>query len=265
MSSDGELAKRQPVVFLGHGSPMHAIANNAFTQTLSALGRSLPRPRAIVCISAHWSTRGTQVTHMPQPKTIHDFYGFPAELFAVNYPAPGSSEIAELVANTIRSTRVHLDDHEWGLDHGTWSVLRHVYPHADIPILQLSLDLSQAPAYHFAIGQELRRLRDANILLIGSGNIVHNLRKIDFNPNAKPFDWAIEFDDWVKTKLEHRDFAALVEQANTSPAGKLSIPTPEHWYPLLYTLGAATSDDPLHFDYTAIEHGSIAMRCLRFG
>jgi 4,5-DOPA dioxygenase extradiol len=174
---------------------MNAIEDNAFTRALGALGRTVGLPQAILCISAHWMTKGTWVTHMPKPKTIHDFYGFPKPLYEVQYPAPGSPEVAELLQSEIRDPEVKIDDADWGLDHGAWSVLRHMYPHADVPIVQLSIDLSQGPEYHFRLGQQLRKFRDRGILIVGSGNIVHNLRQIDFSPNAQPFDWAIEFDE----------------------------------------------------------------------
>lgn len=261
----GEGPRRLPVLFIGHGSPMNAIEENAFTRALGELGRAIEHPKAILCISAHWMTEGSWITHMPRPKTIHDFYGFPKALFDVQYPAPGSPEFAELIQNEVQDPKVNADDETWGLDHGTWSILRHMYPSAEIPVLQLSIYMAQPPEYHFRLGQQLRRLREQGILIVGSGNIVHNLRQIDFSPSAKPYDWAIEFDEWVKERLLHADYVALIRDATKSQAVLLSIPSPDHWYPLLYTLGASDGRDRLRFEYEGIEHGSISMRCLSLG
>jgi 4,5-DOPA dioxygenase extradiol len=255
---------RMPIFFIGHGSPMNAIDENNYTRTLSTLGPNLPRPKAILCVSAHWMSEGTWITHMKQPRTIHDFYGFPEELFAVQYPAPSSPELAESIQAQIQDPKIQLDNEMWGYDHGTWSVLRHIYPDADIPVLQLSLYMEQPAEYHFKVGQELAKLRDQNILIIGSGNIVHNLRKIRWEPNAQAFDWAIEFDQWVKEKLEARDFNALVKDPLKTEAGKLSIPTPDHWYPIYYILGASGPDDQLRVEYEEMQNGSISMRSFSF-
>lgn len=257
-------SERAPVLFIGHGSPMNAIANNSFTQTLGHLKNIFPNPKAILCISAHWMTEGTWVTHMKNPKTIHDFHGFPEELFSVQYPAPGSPEMAELVKKTVTDLTVSLDDEMWGLDHGTWSVLRHVFPAANIPVLQLSLHMEKPPEYHYELGEKLRPLRDAGVLIVGSGNVVHNLRKIKWESEATPYDWAIEFDEWIKAKLEARDFDAIINRFDQTEAGKLSVPTNEHYYPLLYTLGAAVPEDKLHFEFEGIQNGSISMRTLSF-
>ncbi|HVW10475.1 MAG TPA: 4,5-DOPA dioxygenase extradiol [Bryobacteraceae bacterium] len=254
-----------PVLFIGHGNPMNALLDTAFTRKLSELGRELPRPKAVLCISAHWMTEGTWITHMRHPKTIHDFYGFPQELFDVQYPAPGDPATAERISRDPSDPSIHPDNEIWGLDHGAWSVLRHMYPAADIPVLQLSLNIVQGPEFHFALGEKLKYLRHEGILIIGSGNIVHNLRRIDFADNARPFDWAIEFDAWVKQRLEDRDYNAIVHDARRSQAGKLSIPTPEHWYPILYALGAADNAEPLRFEHEGIENASISMRCLSVG
>lgn len=252
-------SQRTPLFFIGHGSPMNAIADNAYTQTLAKLRSLCPNPRAILCISAHWMTDGTWVTHMTNPRTIHDFGGFPKELFDVQYPAPGSPEVAELVSKSL-SPNAGLDDQDWGLDHGTWSVLRHIFPKADIPVVQLSLDLSQPPEYHAMIGTQLRSLRQENILILGSGNLVHNLRQIRWAENAPPFPWAIEFDEWLKERLQKKDFAPLMHGYLEMDSGKLSVPTPEHYLPLLYILGASDPADQLHFEYEEIQNGSISMR-----
>lgn len=255
---------RAPVYFIGHGSPMNALAENAYTRALNRMQAIYPNPRAILCISAHWMTEGTWVTHMPKPKTIHDFYGFPQALFDVQYPAPGDPALAEMIAKTVARPNVHLDDEMWGLDHGTWSVLRHMYPKADIPVLQLSLYMSQPPEYHFQLGTRLRELRGHGVLIVGSGNIVHNLRQIRWEENAEPFDWAVEFDEWAKARLVERNYPALMNEYNRFEAGKLSVPTPDHYYPLLYTLGAADENDDLSFEYEEMQNGSISMRSLSF-
>jgi 4,5-DOPA dioxygenase extradiol len=253
-----------PVLFIGHGNPMNALRDTPFTQTLNRWGRNLPRPTAILCVSAHWLTEGSWVTGMAQPRTIHDFYGFPQELYAVQYPAPGSPVTAELIRTTIKNPPIHIDGHEWGLDHGTWSVLRHMFPEAGIPVLQLSLDTSLTAEDHFKLGQQLKQLRRQGVLIIGSGNIVHNLRRISFDDNAPPLDWALEFDAWFKARLEDRNFPALLHEATQSASGKLSIPTPDHWLPLLYILGAANASDKLKTEYEGIENASISMRSFGF-
>lgn len=256
---------RAPVFFIGHGSPMNAIENNSFTQALAKLQELYPEPKAVLCISAHWMTEGTWVTHMQKPKTIHDFYGFPEQLFAVQYPSPGSPEVAELVRTTITKPRINLDDEMWGLDHGTWSILRHIFPKADIPVLQLSLHMQQPPRYHYELGTKLRELRDHGVLIIGSGNIVHNLRKIKWEPDAEPYDWAIEFDEWIKEKILKRNYEAIITEFNNTEAGRLSVPTNEHYYPLLYALGASDESDNINFEYEGIQNASISMRAVSFG
>lgn len=254
-----------PTIFIGHGNPMNAIRDTTFTRTLHTLGKELPKPKSILCISAHWMSEGTFVTNMRNPRTIHDFHGFPQELFDVQYPAVGNPELAENICTGSEKPRIHLDNEVWGIDHGTWSVLKHMYPDANIPVVQLSIYMARPPEYHIAVGQQLRKLRDEGVLIIGSGNIVHNLREINFSDNAKPFDWAVEYDSWVKQKLIDRDFQALTYKATESTAGKLSIPSADHWYPLLYTLGTVDDKDQLRFEYEGIENSSISMRCLSFG
>jgi 4,5-DOPA dioxygenase extradiol len=254
-----------PVLFIGHGNPMNAVRDTPFTRTLQQLGKRLPRPRAILCVSAHWMTEGTWITHMRNPKTIHDFYGFPQELFDIQYPAPGAPDTAEQICRDSADPAIHADDEFWGLDHGSWSVLKHMYPQADVPVLQLSLNMTQPSEFHFDLGRKLKRFRDEGILIVGSGNLVHNLRRIDFADDAPPCDWAIEFDTWVKQRLQDGDFNSVVQDARDSAAGKLSIPTFEHWYPLLYALGAADRSEQLRFEYEGIENASISMRCVSLG
>jgi len=258
--------QRLPTLFLGHGSPMNAIETNNYTRMLNRLGQQLPRPKAVLMVSAHWMTRGTGVTHMAKPKTIHDFGGFPQELFAVQYPAPGSPKLAEEIQSLLKNeVLVGLDDEQWGLDHGAWSVLRHMYPQADVPVVQLSLDMTQPIEFHFELGKKLRPLRDKGVLILASGNVVHNLRRISWDTNAPVQAWAAEFDQWVKARIDAKDFAALVHEATKTENGKLSIPTPDHYYPLLYILGASEPEDKIEHVFEEIQNASIAMRCVKFG
>ena len=252
-----------PILFIGHGSPMNAITTNSYTKMLSELGHKLPKPKAILCISAHWMTNGTFITHMENPKTIHDFYGFPKSLFDVQYNAPGSSALAEFIQEQLPT--IQLDEDSWGLDHGAWSVLRHLYPEANIPVLQLSLDIEKAADFHFAFGKKLQFLRDEGVLILGSGNIVHNLSTIQWDENAKSPQWALDFDLWMKARIDQRDFDLIVSDYAKSEAGKLSVPTPDHFYPLLYILGAASSNDSLHYIFEGMQNASISMRSVQFG
>jgi 4,5-DOPA dioxygenase extradiol len=254
-----------PVVFFGHGSPMNAIQDNAYTRMLSSFATKIPLPKSILCISAHWMTEGTWVTHMKNPRTIHDFFGFPETLFKVQYSALGSPKIAELVRDTVPDPKIQLDDELWGLDHGTWSVLRHIFPKAEIPVLQLSLNIAQPFSYHYDLGARLSKLRDEGVLIVGSGNIVHNLRKIQWEENSVAYPWAIEFDNWSKEKILAHDHAALVYEALEFDAGRLSIPTADHYLPLLYILGATSKDEAAHFEFEEIQNASISMRSVSFG
>jgi 4,5-DOPA dioxygenase extradiol len=256
---------RAPVLFIGHGSPMNAIEDNEYTRTLEALGRRLDRPRALLCISAHWMTEGTWITHQARPRTIHDFYGFPKPLFEVQYPAPGDPELAEDIRARVTDIRINLDDEQWGLDHGAWAILRHMFPDADVPVLQLSLHMERDARFHYVAGRALAKLRELGVLIVGSGNIVHNLRLIKWDDAAEPYPWAAEFDTWVAGKLAARDDAALVHDAAASEAGQLAIPTPEHWYPFLYALGAADPAERAETLYDGIQNASISMRCVGFG
>lgn len=255
---------RLPVLFIGHGNPMHAVHDNAYTRAIARLGREIGRPKAIVCVSAHWMTEGTWVTHMPQPKTIHDFYGFPDELFKIQYPAPGNPELAQALRDAVKAPKIQLDDELWGLDHGTWAVLKHMYPEADVPVLQLSVYIEQAGDYHLDLGRQLEQFRDRGILIVGSGNIVHNLPRMNWSDQAKPFDWAVEFDSFVKRKTEEGDIKALADDPRDMPGGRESVPTPDHWYPYLYALGAA-GGDAVRWEYEGLENASISMRCASFG
>lgn len=257
-------SQRMPVLFVGHGSPMNAIENNPYTQMLGQLAKKIEKPKAILVISAHWMSEGTWVLGMDKPKTIHDFYGFPQELFDVQYPAPGSPETAKLIESSIIDPRINNDLEQWGLDHGTWSVLRHMYPEAEVPVLQMSLYMARSPEYHFNLGQQLSKLRDQGILILASGNLVHNLRRMDWTTHAKPHDWAVEFDAWLKTKIEARDFSALINDFHKTEAGKLSVPTMDHFLPMHYILGAADSKDELRFEFEELHNAAISMRTFGF-
>ena len=252
---------RMPVVFVGHGSPENAGAVNGFTRAWAQLGRDLPRPRLILSISAHWVIHeGTAVTAIRRPKTIHDFYGFPDELYAIGYDAPGSPEDADLIRKVIRSVRVDPDE-EWGLDHGTWSVLTHMYPAADIPVVQLSLNYNHPLPLQYRIGQELSVLRDQGVLILGSGNLVHNLQKLRFG--EEPYPWAAGFDRIAKELIVARDHEPLVHFTGL-PDARLAHPSVEHYLPLLYVLGAAGTDTPRFFNEEFFA-GSISMRGIVFG
>jgi 4,5-DOPA dioxygenase extradiol len=256
---------RMPVLFIGHGSPMNAIEDNEFTRALSSLGDRLEKPKAVLCVSAHWLTDGTLVTSSAHPKMIYDMYGFPEELYRVQYPAKGSIEVATLVTKVCENPKISFDDGEWGLDHGTWSVLKYLFPDADVPVLQLSLDMSKGPDFHFDLGKRLRVLRDSGVMIIGSGNVTHNLRAISRDRDEKPFIWAAEFDEWFKTKLIARDFKSIIHDYNKTPAGAKSVPAVDHWLPIHYVLGASAPDDDLVFEYEGMQNGSLSMRTFRFG
>jgi 4,5-DOPA dioxygenase extradiol len=251
-----------PVMFVGHGNPMNAIEDNEYSRTWTKMGKELIKPKAILCVSAHWQTRGTSVTAMDKPKTIHDFGGFPDELFNAQYPAPGSPELAKETADIVKKTKIELD-HEWGLDHGAWSVLKPMFPEADIPTFQLSLDYTKPPQYHFELAQELKELRKKGVLIMGSGNIVHNLGLVQWTEKA--FDWAIEFDEKIKNQILSGDFQPIVDYKKFGKAAELSIPTNEHYLPLLYTLALKDKKEEVQFFNEKTTMGSISMRSLKFG
>jgi len=254
-----------PVVFLGHGSPMNIVDDNEYTRSLKLLGQKYPTPQAILVISAHWGTKGLWVTAMEHPPTIYDFGGFPKELYDIKYLAPGAPSLAQVLKQNLDEFDLGLDEGKWGLDHGAWSVLHHMYPLANIPVLQLSLDMSRPMSFHFDLGKKLRFLRERGVLIIGSGNIVHNLREVDWERDAAAYPWCIEFDEWVKKHIEQRDFEPLVNEVLSFDAGKKSIPTTEHYLPLLYILGASEKEDQLVFEYEGYQNASMSMRCLSFG
>lgn len=261
-----ETALKMPVLFVGHGSPMNAIEENEFTLYWKKLAAEIEKPKAVLCISAHWLTRGTFVTAMNHPKTIHDFGGFPQALFDVNYPAPGNPELAEETAKLITSTSVGLD-HEWGLDHGTWSIVKNMYPNAEIPVLQLSIDYSQPAQYHYDLAKQLSALRKKGVLIIGSGNMVHNLGMVAWDKlnESFGFDWAIEMNSIFKKKIEENDHTALIQYEKLSSAAKLAVPTPDHYYPLLYTLGLKEEKDSISFFNDKPVAGSLTMTSVKFG
>nr|WP_321521974.1 4,5-DOPA dioxygenase extradiol [uncultured Macellibacteroides sp.] len=252
-----------PVLFVGHGSPMNAIEINEFSDKWRVLGKELPRPSAVLCISAHWETRGTQVTAMQHPETIHDFGGFPQALFDVSYPANGNPELAKQIRQEMTGANIGLNV-DWGLDHGCWSILTHLYPEATVPVLQLSLDYTIDAQNHFNLAKQLAFLRSKGVLIIGSGNMIHNLRQLRFSPTLGlnevfGYDWALEMTDLLKQKIMDEDYNALINYEKLSLAARLAIPTTDHYYPLLYTLALRTKDDNVSFFNDKILAGSIGM------
>lgn len=254
-----------PAIFFGHGNPMNAIQRNAFTEGWSRIGATIPRPKAIVCVSAHWYLPATLVTAMKTPRTIHDFGGFPRELFEVQYPAPGEPSLVARLQELLAPADVRGDD-EWGLDHGTWSVLCHVYPDADVPIVQLSIDETQPAPFHYEIGKRLAPLRDEGILVIGSGNLVHNLHTYAWGRHpVEPYDWAVRFETFARKTMEAGNDAPLVAYESLGRDAALSAPTPDHYLPLLYVLGARHADDRVTFPVEGIDGGSVSMLTVQLG
>lgn len=267
MSASMENTPKMPVLFLGHGSPMNAIEENEFVQGFRKVATQIPEPKAIVCISAHWETNGTFVTAMQNPPTIHDFGGFPQALFDVQYPAPGSPELAARTKELIHSTNVVLDQ-SWGLDHGAWSVIRHLYPNANIPVIQMSIDYNKVPKYHYELGQQIKLLREKGILIIGSGNMVHNLRMVDWrniNISGSGYDWAIEADEKMKKFILDQNHTALINFRSQGRVFDLAIPTPEHYLPLLYVLGLKDSDESVSLFNDNTLGGSLSMTSVKIG
>jgi 4,5-DOPA dioxygenase extradiol len=252
-----------PVLFIGHGSPMNIILDNPYTRDMKEIGPKLPGPRAILVVSAHWLTDSTFVTGSAAPEQIYDFYGFPDSLYKIKYNAPGAIDIAEEVASVARRTEILIDKNR-GIDHAAWAVLCHMYPGREIPVLELSIDLSKGPQFHFDLGKELSVLREKEILVIGSGNIVHNLFEIDFEENSEPYPWAIEFDRVVKENLEKGTFENLIGY-HSLPSSRKAVPIPDHYYPMLYVLGMKDKDDKLTFVHESIQNASVSMRCFMFG
>ncbi len=261
ISEDFQKTPKMPVLFLGHGSPMNAIEDNVFVQGFRNISKEIPTPNAILCVSAHWFTEGTFVTAMQHPKTIHDFYGFPKELFDVEYPAPGSPELAHKTVELLSPALVE-EDHNWGLDHGAWSVVRHMFPEANIPVIQLSIDYTKSPQYHFELAQRLNKLREKGILIIGSGNIVHNLRMIDWqniNTVGSGWDWAIEAREKINHWLMDGDFQKLIDYQKQGTSLQYAVPSPDHFLPLIYTLGLKDKSENLSLFNDALIGGSLSM------
>lgn len=253
---------RMPAIFFGHGNPMNAISSNGYTEAWSRLGRELPRPKAVVCVSAHWYLPGTLVTAMERPRTIHDFGGFPRPLFEVQYPAPGSVEVAE----RLQALAGAEPDTRWGLDHGTWSVLVHVYPQADVPVVQLSIDETQPAQFHYDLGRKLAPLRDEGVLVIGSGNLVHNLHTYAWGRHEpEPFDWAVRFEQSARTWMRDAEHAPLIGYETLGRDAQLSAPTPDHYLPLLYILGTQQEGDEVTFPVEGVDGGSISMLSVQVG
>lgn len=256
-----------PVLFLGHGSPMNAIEENQFVQGFRKAASEIPKPNAILCISAHWFTNGTKVTAMSMPRTIHDFGGFPQALFDVQYPAPGSPELAKEAADLLKPILVE-EDHSWGMDHGAWSVIKHMYPEADIPVIQMSIDYSKPPQYHFNLAQKLNKLREKGILIIGSGNIIHNLRLIDWrniNTVGAGWDWAVEAREKTNNWLLDGNFKNIIDYNQQGISMQYAVPTPDHYLPLIYTLGLKTSSDELSLFNDELIGGSLSMTSVKIG
>jgi 4,5-DOPA dioxygenase extradiol len=255
-----------PVLFIGHGSPMNGIENNEFSHQWKQIAKDIPVPAAVLVVSAHWLSRGTQVTAMEFPRTIHDFGGFPDELFQVQYKAPGSPDLARETANIIKSTHVE-QDHDWGLDHGTWTVVRHMYPDENIPVLQLSIDYTKGPQYHYDLASELAGLRKKGVLIIGSGNMVHNLRMVAWDKINEPnygFDWAHQINAKFKDLISSGSHDHLIRYELLGKEASLAIPTPEHYWPLLYTLGLTRGKEPVSFFNDKAVGGSLTMTSVRF-
>ncbi len=256
---------RMPVLFLGHGSPMNAIEDNQFVRGFKKIAETLPLPKAILCVSAHWFTNGTRVTAMEMPETIHDFGGFPPALYAVQYPAKGDPVLARETQQLLSPVKVKLDQ-DWGLDHGAWSVIKHLYPEANVPVIQLSIDYTQPATYHYELAQRLSSLRDKGILIIGSGNIIHNLRLVDFNNMDKDnygYDWAIEAHESINTFLQDGNYTPLINYEKQSRAYQLAIPTPDHYLPLIYTLGLQQKNEDLSLFNDKLLAGSLSMTSLK--
>lgn len=259
------MVKSLPTIFFGHGNPLNALLENDYTRDWARIGNQLPRPKAILCVSAHWYVPATAVTTSAKPRTIHDFGGFPQELYQVEYPAPGSPDLARRVRDMLAPVSVEFDE-RWGLDHGTWSVLCHVFPQADIPVVQLSIDETQPPEYHYEIGKRLAPLRDEGILIIGSGNIVHNLHTYAWGRRKiEPFDWAVRFEKQARELLLNGEHAPLIAYETLGRDAMLSVPTPEHYLPLLYVIAASKESEQVSFPVEGVDGGSVSMLAVQFG
>lgn len=263
----GEQEQVMPVLFIGHGSPMNGIEDTAFSRRWSQMAKEIPTPKAVLVVSAHWFTKGTKITAMDFPKTIHDFGGFPQELFDVQYPAPGNPLLAKETAELLHSAHVEFD-HDWGLDHGAWTIIRHMYPEANIPVLQLSIDYTKGPQYHYDLAKELNVLRKKGVLIIGSGNMVHNLRMVAWDRLNDPeyaYDWAIQMNNKFKELIQAGNHKPLINYSSLGKEAMLAIPTPEHYLPLMYTLGLKSSKDDISFFNDKAVGGSLTMTSVKIG
>jgi len=254
-----------PAIFFGHGNPMNALSQNAWTDGWAGIGESIPRPKAILCISAHWYVPALAVTAMERPRTIHDFGGFPRELFEYQYPAPGSPELAARV-NELLGSDASMDERQWGLDHGTWSVLCHLFPEADVPVVQLSIDETQEARWHYELAKKLAPLREENVLIVGSGNLIHNLHTYAWGRhNVEPFDWALRFEETARALMLRGDHEPLIDYESLGKDARLSAPTPDHYLPLLYILAQRREGDQVEFPVEGFDGGSISMTTVRIG
>lgn len=256
--------KTMPMLFVGHGNPMNAIEDNEFSRGWGTMGKDLPKPLAVLCISAHWETKGTYVTSMERPETIHDFYGFPLELFEVRYPAPGSPQLATQTKELVKKAVVELDQ-SWGLDHGCWSVVKHMYPEANVPIIEMSLDYTKPAVWHYELARELSVLRTKGVLIIGSGNMVHNLRLVDWQNPDRTFEWAQEINERFKKLIADNEHPNLINYQLLGKEAALSIPTPEHYLPMLYVLGLKEQKEEVTFFNDRTLLGSISMTSFKVG
>ena len=269
MAHNSNSDELMPVLFVGHGSPMNIVSKNNYTEDLARAAKNLPVPKAILVISAHWLTNGTFVGCMERPRTIYDFYGFPEELYKILYKSPGAPEEAEFVTKTVKSVRVKCNN-DWGLDHASWAVLKHMYPEANVPVFEMSLDYSpyndwrpKAMEYHYKLGSELAPLRERGVLIIGSGNIVHNLGLIDFDTDAKPFDWAVKFDEKVKRCLLDRNHEQLINYLDLGQEARYSVPTLDHYLPMIYAISLQRKGELLKFVHEGFQNGSVSMRAFK--
>ena len=260
--------EKMPVLFIGHGSPINVISENDFTKSLVKLGQNLPKPRAIMVVSAHWLTNGTYITCMNKPETIHDFYGFPEEMYKISYPSPGAPDCAKFLAQSQDNVNCST---QWGLDHASWAVLKHMYPQADIPVFEMSLDYSfsdknpKPVQYHYNLASKLKGLREKGVLIMGSGNIVHNLRMADYDMQAEPYDWAVEFDQKMKSNLLNGNVKDLINFENMGPSASYAVPTLDHYLPMIYAVAQREGNEPVNFIYEGFQNGSISMRCFQIG
>lgn len=259
------MSEKLPAIFFGHGNPMNALLQNNYTQGWRRIGEQVPRPKAILAISAHWFVPETGVTISTAPRTIHDFGGFPRELYQVQYPAPGDPELARQVQSMLKPLEVKFDS-SWGLDHGTWSVLRHVYPAADVPIVQLSIDETQPASFHYELGRKLAPLRGEGVLIVGSGNLVHNLHAYAWGRHMPdPYDWAVHFEQQAKEMMVAGEFRPLINYESLGPEANLSVPTPDHYLPLLYVLACRQEREIISFPIEGVDGGSISMLTVKVG